>query len=181
MPHEIERKFLVVGDGWREGADRGEELRQAYLAETDRVSVRVRIIDDASAVITVKSAQPRLARKEYEYAIPVRDALAMADLRRGSLLQKTRFRSVHAGRTWEIDVYSGENMGLVIAEVELESENEAVDLPRWVGREVTGEERYYASRLAVRPFSGWSESASGGGAGTETAAIGGPRDRHQGV
>ena len=163
VPREIERKFLVAGDSWREGADRGEELRQAYLAATDRVSVRVRIIDNARAVITIKSAQPGLARQEYEYAIPVPDALAMADMRLGSLLQKTRFRSVHAGRTWEVDVYSGENIGLVIAEVELDSEDAAVDLPRWVGREVTGEERYYASRLAVRPFSGWREAASGGG------------------
>ena len=163
MQKEIERKFLVVGDGWREGADQGEELRQAYLAETDRVSVRVRIIDAASAVITVKSAQPGLARDEYEYAIPVPDALAMTDLRQGSLLKKTRFRSVHAGRTWEIHVYSDENIGLVIAEIEMESEDAAVDLPRWVGREVTGEERYYASRLAARPFSGWRQTSTGGG------------------
>ena len=82
---------------------------------------------------------------------------------RVALLKKTRFRSVHAGRTWEIDVYSDENIGLVIAEIEMESEDAAVDLPRWVGREVTGEERYYASRLAARPFSGWRQTSTGGG------------------
>ncbi len=162
VPQEIERKFLVANDGWRAGADQGRRFRQAYLAETDRAVVRVRITDDAHAVITVKSANPGLSRVEFEYPLPLADAEALAELRQGTVLQKTRFHAPHRGRTWEVDVYGGDNEGLVIAEIELESETEQVELPPWLGREVTGEARYYASRLSTLPYRSW---AAGGHAG----------------
>ena len=159
MPQEIERKFLVMGDEWRGQADRGRRLRQAYLAETDRAVVRVRVEDKRRAVLTIKGAEPGLSRQEFEYEIPIEDAEALMALRRGSVLDKTRFHVPHAGRRWEVDVYSGENEGLVIAEIELESEKAAVQLPPWVGKEVTGKPRYYAARLSREPYRSWSGEA----------------------
>jgi adenylate cyclase len=158
VPQEIERKFLVASDGWRAGADQGRSFRQAYLAETDRAAVRVRISDGKDAVITIKSARAGLSRSEFEYAVPLADAEAMTELRQGSVLQKTRFRAPHAGRTWEVDVYAGDNVGLIVAEIEIESETAKVDLPPWLGREVTGERRFYAAQLAQRPFRSWAEA-----------------------
>ena len=163
MPQEIERKFLVANDGWRAVADGGRTLRQAYLAETDRAAIRVRIVDDATAVITIKSAKPALSRGEFEYPVPLADAKALTELRQGSVLEKTRFHVPHVGITWEVDVYAGDNAGLVIAEIELQSETAAVELPSWVGREVTGEARYYAARLAAQPFRSWPENHGLGG------------------
>ena len=155
MPREIERKFLVANDGWRVHADAGRRLRQAYLAETGRAVVRARL-EGTGAVLTIKSAEPGLSRQEFEYPVPVSDAEALIELRQGSVLEKTRFHVPHAGRRWEVDVYEGDNTGLTIAEIELESEAAAVDLPAWIGREVTGERRFYASALAERPYSSWS-------------------------
>jgi adenylate cyclase len=158
VPQEIERKFLVANDGWRGRSDQGRSFRQAYLAETDSAVVRVRISDGTEAVITIKSAKLGLSRSEFEYAVPVADAEALAELRQGSILQKTRFRTLHAGQTWEVDVYSGENAGLIIAEIEIESENASVEVPPWLGREVTGERRFYAAQLSQRPFQSWTET-----------------------
>src|SRR5687768_1484600 len=155
MPREIERKFLVANDGWRVHADAGRRLRQAYLADTGRAVVRARV-EGTGAVLTIKSATPGLSREEFEYAVPVADAEALIELRQGSVLEKTRFHVRHAGRRWEVDVYDGDNAGLTIAEIELESEAAAVELPAWIGREVTGERRFYASALAERPYSSWS-------------------------
>ena len=159
MPQEIERKFLVANDGWREGADRGRRLRQAYLAATERAAIRVRIEDGVEAALTIKSANPGLSRIEFEYPLPLGDAELLATLHEGSVLHKTRFQTRHAGHDWEIDVYGGDNEGLVIAEVEIESEATEVELPAWVGREVTGEPRYYASRLALQPYRSWTDLA----------------------
>jgi adenylate cyclase len=156
VPQEIERKFLVANDGWRAAADPGRRLRQAYLADTGKAAIRVRVEDGRTAYLTIKSAEPGLSRLELEYPVPVEDADALSTLRQGSILDKRRFRVPHAGRTWEVDVYSGDNEGLVVAEIELASETEAVDLPPWLGREVTGEARFYASRLAMRPYRDWS-------------------------
>lgn len=158
MPVEIERKFLVENDSWRGHADRGRRLMQAYLAETDRAVVRVRIEDGTRAVMTVKSAVAGLTRQEFEYSIPPEDAQALAALRQGAVLDKTRFLVPHAGRQWELDLYAGENLGLVLAEIELESEAADFDHPPWLGAEVTGDARYYASRLSRNPFSAWGRT-----------------------
>ncbi len=156
MSQEIERKFLVASDGWRRGADQGRRLRQAYLAETERAVVRVRIEDDQRGFLTVKSAAPGLTRTEIECPLDVSEAETLIELRQGSVLNKTRFHIRHAGRIWEVDVYSGDNDGLVVAEIELAREDEAVELPPWLGEEVTGAARYYAARLARHPYAAWS-------------------------
>jgi len=158
VPREIERKFLVADDSWREGADAGRRLRQAYLAETERAAIRVRIEDGARAVLTIKSAEPGLSRAEFEYSIPVADAEALTELRQGSTLDKTRHRTLHCGCVWEIDVYAGENEGLTVAEIELGSESESIDLPAWLGQEVTDSPRYYAAKLAQHPFRDWTDA-----------------------
>jgi adenylate cyclase len=96
-----------------------------------------------------------LSRQHFEYPVPVADAEALIELRQGGVLEKTRFHVPYAGRRWEVDVYDGDNEGLTVAEIELESETAAVELPAWIGREVTGERRFYASALAQRPYGSW--------------------------
>lgn len=159
MALEIERKFLVASPAWRAEADAGRRLRQAYLADTGRAVVRIRIEDDDRAILAIKSAGAGPTRLEFEYPVPVEEARTLLDLREGLLLDKTRF---HVGRAqlWEIDVYAGENEGLVLAEVELESENEGIELPPWIGREVTGDPRFFASYLARHPYREWGHAAS---------------------
>ncbi len=158
VPKEIERKFLVSSEAWREDADAGRRLQQAYLAVSDRAVVRIRVDGGEHGRLTIKTAVAGLSRDEYEYPIPVADAEALVALRHGSVVEKTRFAVRYAGRAWEVDVYAGDNAGLVVAEIELESESAHVDLPPWLGPEVTGEPRYYASRLALSPFRLWPDA-----------------------
>lgn len=155
MGLEIERKFLVDDESWRAAADQGRHIRQAYLALTDRASVRVRILGNAQAVFTVKSAAGGRARDEFEYDIPVADAEAMLGLRQGQVVEKIRYRVRLGPHVWEIDVFGGENEGLVLAEIELAREDEAFDPPAWLGREVTEDVRYTNAMLASRPFRDW--------------------------
>jgi len=152
MGREIERKFLVTDGSWRDDAGEGRRIRQAYLALTDRASVRVRILGDTEAVLTVKSAATGAARDEYEYPIPVADAQAMLALRQGHLIEKTRYRIPRGRHVWEIDVFSGDNEGLTMAEIELSGEEEAFERPAWVGPEVTRDMRYTNAALAQRPY-----------------------------
>ena len=153
MAIEIERKFLVTGEGWKAQVTRRRHLRQAYLSRQGRTSIRVRIADATSATLTIKSRGGRTCRAEFEYSLPVADALTLLELRDGLLLSKVRHEvRGNDGLTWEIDVFEGENTGLVIAEVELIREHQSVMLPPWIGREVTHEERYYNSRLAHHPY-----------------------------
>ncbi len=161
MALEIERKFLVSGDAWRESAGPGRCLLQAYLAETGKAVIRVRLEAGVAGWITIKSAVPGMTRQEFEYLIPAEDAEVLAKLRDGAVLEKTRFLVPHSGRVWEVDVYASENEGLVIAEIELESESAAFNRPDWLGREVTGEGRFYASRLARHPFREWETAERG--------------------
>jgi len=149
MAAEIERKFLVRGDGWKRSAAEGSHLRQAYLAATDGCAIRVRIKDEQEAFLTVKSARPGLRRDEFEYAVPVDDAGAMMKLRIGDIIEKTRYRVPADDLTWEIDVFSGAHRGLVIAEIELRKEDVAFDKPAWLGEEVTHDKRYYNASLAL--------------------------------
>lgn len=156
MGREIERKFLVQGRPW-EGVP-GTPYRQGYLASGYGVTVRVRLAGDR-AYLTVKGPTSGFSRDEYEYPIPPGDAASMLEtLCGGRLVEKTRHLLVHAGRTWEVDVFVGANRGLVLAEVELESEDAAVELPPWAGAEVTGDYRYANAFLARRPFSTWGET-----------------------
>ena len=151
MPDEIERKFLVRNDGWRAHATDGRRLRQAYLARTDALAVRVRVTDDAEAELTIKSANPGMRRREFEYAVPVEEARALMDLALGRPIEKRRHTAPAEPGTWEIDVFGGEHAGLVIAEIELPDEGAAFARPGWLGEEVTDDPRYYNAALAGLP------------------------------
>lgn len=155
MAKEIERKFLVAEDRWRGEVVSALSIRQFYIASTDRASVRVRIIGGAEALLTVKSAVSGMVRDEYEYQIPVADAAAMEALRSGAVIEKTRFRLAGEEGDLTVDVFVGANTGLVIAEIELASDATDPALPDWLGREVTGDRRFYNADLAARPFADW--------------------------
>jgi adenylate cyclase len=156
MPFEIERKFLVRGDAWRTLATQKMHIRQAYLASDGKASIRVRVKEDREATLTVKSRIPERRRLELEYPVPVLEAEALIALRRGSIVEKHRYLVPYAGETWEVDVFDGENVGLVIAELELSDEHQSINLPPWAGPEVTGQAPYYNSSLALHPFTSWS-------------------------
>ena len=148
MPREIERKFLVSGNGWRKHADRGKVIRQAYLVVTDTVTLRVRTIDKTKAFLTIKTAGSSTERSEFEYPIPASHARSLMKLRIGRLIVKRR-HLVKVGRThFEVDVFARDHRGLVIAEVELPSRRSRFERPKWLGKEVTGMKRYYNDRLA---------------------------------
>jgi adenylate cyclase len=155
MAIEIERKFLVAGDGWQTAVSRTRRIRQGYLANTGLSSVRVRCVDNDRAFLTIKSAEQGARRQEFEYAIPVADAEELLGLCEGSIIEKLRHDVPHSGLTWEVDVFLGANLGLVIAEAELDHEDQAMDKPGWLGGEVTREQQYYNAALARRPFGSW--------------------------
>jgi adenylate cyclase len=155
MAVEIERKFLVAGDGWRAGSVASRQLSQFYLSRDGRSSVRVRIEGEVGAWLTIKSAGGGMARAEFEYRIPVADAQAMRPLAQGAIVEKVRHIVPFAGHKWEVDVFAGDNEGLVVAEVELASADQAPALPEWLGAEVTADHRYYNASLAQRPFRSW--------------------------
>lgn len=158
MGIEIERKFLLAGDGWR-GLGTPTLMRQGYLVADAVRTVRVRI-EGERAVITVKGKSTGASRGEWEYAIPVPDAAELLDgLCEQPLVEKVRHRIEHAGHVWEVDEFLGLNAGLVVAEIELGAEDEAFDKPDWIGREVTGEKRYYNSSLIRHPYSEWKDNA----------------------
>jgi adenylate cyclase len=155
MAIEIERKFLLSGDGWRRQVTSSSFLRQGYLGG-DGVSVRVRI-DDDMANLNIKSRTPGIARSEFEYAIPLADAHALLVLVEGPILEKVRHRVEYAGHVWEIDEFGGDNAGLVVAEIELDRVDEPFERPDWIGLEVTDDIRYYNLNLSREPYSRWSE------------------------
>ncbi len=155
MGIEIERKFRVVGDDWRLAP--AVATAQGYLNRDKQRTVRVRIAQDA-AWLTVKGASRGASRAEFEYAIPVADAEQLLALCDGPLVRKLRRVVQHAGATWEIDEFQGDNAGLVVAEIELASEDETFEAPPWLGAEVTHDARYFNSNLATAPFSTWPES-----------------------
>jgi adenylate cyclase len=156
MAIEIERKFLVANDNWRAQADGGQRIRQAYLASSATNTVRIRVINEATARLTVKSGFRGLTRDEFEYAIPVSDAIAMLVLRESSVVDKVRYNVEHDSLIWEIDVFAGDNVGLVMAEVELDDENKPISLPDWIKQEVSGDARYQNSALAATPYTTWN-------------------------
>ena len=157
MAIEIERKFLVKDETWRPLVRRRELLRQGYLANTERCSVRVRLAGE-QGWLSVKAMTPGVARAEYEVALPRADALAMLDgLCQGPLIEKWRHHVIYENREWEIDEFLGENAGLVIAELEIEAADAAFARPPWLGAEVTDDVRYYNFRLATHPWGRWPE------------------------
>ncbi|MGF1639410.1 MAG: CYTH domain-containing protein [Rhodospirillales bacterium] len=154
MRREIERKFLVAGEGWR-GRATGIPIRQGYLCSCEERSVRVRLAG-GRGTLTVKGAMVGASRAEYEYDIPPEDANALLDaLCERPLIEKTRYVVVEAGLAWEVDVFTGDNTGLIVAELELGDEAQRVDLPAWIGEEVTGDPRYLNANLFRNPFGRW--------------------------
>lgn len=148
MAQEIERKFLVSGDGWRALETSSALLRQGYLSSNAKATVRVRSKNDDRAVITLKGAAQGITRSEFEYDIPIEDAREMLAMAEPHVLEKRRHIVPFGGLTWEIDVFEGRHAGLVLAEVELESEDQVVELPDWIGEEVTHDDRYYNASLS---------------------------------
>jgi len=157
MPIEIERKFLVASDAWRNAVSRSGRMMQGYLAgpPSSRCSVRVRIGDEA--FLNIKSLALGVARDEYEYAIPLADAERMLATLAGERVEKIRHHVDVDGHLFEVDEFLGENAGLVVAEIELAHADAAFPRPAWLGREVTPLARYYNLNLAVHPYSRWSE------------------------
>lgn len=152
MGTEIERKFLVTGDAWKQGL--AKYLRQGYLNTEKSRTVRVRIADD-SAFLTIKGKTSGVTRLEFEYPIPLVDAEELMLLCGSSILEKVRYTLNIGIFVWEVDEFYGENRGLVVAEVELNSETQTIDLPDWIAEEVSGDERYYNSSLVLKPYSQW--------------------------
>jgi adenylate cyclase len=148
MPKEIERKFLVSGSGWRKSASRGKSIQQAYLALTDKISLRVRIVSKTKAYVTIKSAESTAIRAEFEYSIPLKDAQALMKLRAGRVIDKRRHLVKVGKKRFEVDVFKGAGRGLVIAEIELPARRAPFNRPKWLGKEVTGNTRYYNANLA---------------------------------
>jgi adenylate cyclase len=161
MSFEIERKFLLRGNAWRELATTRKSIRQAYLSSDGKASIRVRIKDESVATLTVKSRPVDLRRLELEYSIPILEAEALMQLRQGSVIEKVRHVVPWGDLAWEIDVFSGENVGLIIAEIELRDQHQHFERPNWIGAEVTGQAQYYNSFLVRRPFCSWSEQDMG--------------------
>lgn len=153
MGTEIERKFLVTSDRWRQGAE-GTPFVQGYLSTVPERTVRVRRMGDAGA-LTIKGKAAGLVRSEFEYPLPLADTLALLEMCERPLISKIRYRVTHEGRPWEVDVFEGENAGLIVAEVELSHPREQVSLPAWVGDEVTHDPRYLNANLVKRPFASW--------------------------
>jgi adenylate cyclase len=155
MATEIERKYLIANDGWRDQADEGIQITQGYMGGNDKSSIRIRINGD-SANLNIKSKTLGMQRSEYEYAIPLEDAREiLATLCDRPYIDKKRFHVVHEGHRWEVDVFAGENEGLIVAELELNSPDEAFTLPDWIGKEVTEDPRYYNICLVTHPYKDW--------------------------
>ena len=154
MGKEIERKFLVKGDAWRALAQ-GTMYRQGYLNSVKERTVRVRTVGD-KAFMTVKGITVGATRAEYEYEIPFGDCNAMLDnLAEKPIIEKKRYKIPFEGLVWEIDEFFGENQGLIVAEVELQSEDQQIPKPAWIGDEVSGDPRYFNSNLIKHPFTKW--------------------------
>ena len=174
MAREIERKFLLKSDAWRSQVRESRKMSQGYLASGGNVSVRVRVAGD-EAWLNIKAggfvatamdggSAPNAgsflgpSRAEYEYPLPIDEARELLALAEGPLIEKTRHFVEHAGHTWEIDEFAGDNAGLVVAELELDREDADFARPPWLGVEVTELRRYYNVCLVTHPYSAWNEA-----------------------
>ena len=154
MGKEIERKFLLNGDAWR-SLGQGTHYRQGYLSTVKERTVRVRTIA-GRGYLTIKGVTKGIARAEFEYEIPIEDANALLDdLCERPLIEKVRYKIPHGHHTWEVDEFSGDNTGLIMAEVELDSEDQAFEMPEWIGREVSDDPRYFNANLIANPYRNW--------------------------
>lgn len=155
MGQEIERKFLVKEDLWRPQGT-GSKVRQGYLPQAGELLVRIRTQDDR-AFLTFKGRTTGITRTEFEYEIPAADAAELLAFCQRPLIEKVRYLEEVAGHLWEIDCFYGENEGLIVAEIELQSEDEPFAHPDWLGEEVSGDPRYYNANLAEHPYRAWGK------------------------
>jgi len=152
---EIERKFLLNNDDWKKLTHTFKHYKQAYFCNTAKVSVRVRVTDDA-AWMSFKSSTIEISRFEYEYVVPLEDALHMIEqFSQGSVISKTRYFVPVGPHIWEIDIFDGDNDGLIVAEIELGHVDESFEIPTWVGQEVSDDVRYFNSNLVSNPYVNW--------------------------
>ena len=159
MANEIERKYLVTNDEWRVSSRRAD-LRQGYILRQPGRSVRVRTQfqedGEGQAFLTLKGSRQGITRPEFEYEISISDAIYMLNqMCEKPLIEKTRHFVDYAGLTWEVDEFRGENAGLIVAEVELKHADQPIELPPWIGKEVTNDNRYYNSQLVLNPYNLW--------------------------
>ena len=157
MPQEIERKYLVIGDAWRNLAT-GTHYRQGYLNGAKERTVRIRTIGE-KAFLTIKGETSGVSREEYEYEIPYGDAMQMLEnLAEKPLIEKIRYQIPYEGLVWEIDEFLGENAGLIVAEIELADENQPFVKPAWIDKEVSSDPRYYNANLVRHPYRLWDKN-----------------------
>ena len=150
MPMEIERKFLVASDDWRKEVNSGRSFKQAVIFANGDRTLRIRTVDDKQARLTLKIGVDgsQMSRHEFEYEVPIADAEELLKLANGATISKTRYDIPRGDHIWEIDVYDGALEGLVVAEVEMKSEDEKPERPSWIGRELTGDKRFSNQALA---------------------------------
>lgn len=158
MPKEIERKYRLKNDDWKAQISAQKHIQQAYLNTASERTVRVRV-QNQEGRLTIKGKSVGITRAEYEYAIPYEEALELLQLCEQAPIIKTRFIVLFAGAKWEIDIFEGQNVGLEIAEVELQSEDQAIQLPDWIGEEITQDKRYSNSNLSLNPYENWKTEA----------------------
>lgn len=158
MATEIERKFLVINENWRNQATKSKSIKQGYFGPPNKASIRIRI-DGDSANINIKSATLDIVRKEYEIPVPLIDAEEMLqNLCERPFIEKVRHLVPQGKHTWEVDEFAGDNEGLVVAEIELSSLEEPFEKPEWLGEEVSHDERYYNVRLVKNPYKNWKQN-----------------------
>jgi len=155
MAVEIERKFLVINDKWRENILSESTIKQGYIANQENATVRIRVARD-SAWLNIKGSTQGIRRAEFEYPIPLEDAEAMLqEVAQQPYIAKTRYKVKCGDHIWDLDLFDGENRGLVMAEVELNDEQESFEMPEWAGEEVSGDPRYYNASLVKHPYTVW--------------------------
>lgn len=155
MPLEIERKYLLKNDSWK-GLAVGIFYKQGYLFDSNGKSVRIRIAGD-TAFLTIKASKTGIVRDEYEYEIPMEDALDLLDNHcNDKVVEKTRYNITYKDKVWEVDEFHKDNQGLVVAEIELSDASENIEKPDWVGMEVSNDQKYFNSSLIDNPFCNWS-------------------------
>lgn len=156
MGKEIERKFLLQNNDWKQDADTGNKIMQGYLHSSEDCTTRVRVYGE-KAFLTIKGKTVGISRVEFEYEIPINEALELFKLCKEPLIDKTRYLVKQGKLKWEIDIFEGENKGLEFAEIELDSEFQNFDKPLWVGKEVTYEDKYYNAFLVKNPYKNWKK------------------------
>ncbi len=155
MGKEIERKFLIRNTAWQQDATSGTVIKQGYLNFEIERTVRVRI-KGKKGFLTIKGKSVGMSRAEFEYEIPLLDAEELLKMCKAPIIEKKRYIIPMGRLKWEIDIFSGQNQGLELAEIELENETQTIDFPEWIGKEITSDSRYYNSQLAKHPFQQWS-------------------------